>query len=200
MTADPHAPARFPSLVSDLPLTRSALEFASAHHEGQRREADSAPFILHPLEVAQLLRARGYGDEVIAAAALHDVVEDTDVEPAELEQRFGRTVARLVEVLTEPSSDGSYRERKARLRAAVAGAGEDALVIFAADKVAKVREMRMALAGGRIDEPDPDKLEHYEACLELLEARLPGHSLVLQLRFELETLELLPPEARRQSS
>ena len=107
MTADPHAPARFPSLVSDLPLTRSALEFASAHHEGQRREADSAPFILHPLEVAQLLRARGYGDEVIAAAALHDVVEDTDVEPAELEQRFGRTVARLVEVLTEPSSDGS---------------------------------------------------------------------------------------------
>jgi (p)ppGpp synthase/HD superfamily hydrolase len=200
VTADPHAPARFPSLVSDLPLTRSALEFATARHEGQRRQADSAPFILHPLEVAQLLRGRGCGDEVIAAAVLHDVIEDTDVEPAELEQRFGRTVAQLVEVLTEPSPDGSYRERKARLREAVAGAGEDALVIFAADKVAKVREMRMALASGRIDEPDSDKLDHYEACLALLETRLPGHPLVQQLRFELEALELLPPEARRQPS
>ena len=199
MTADPHAPARFPSLVSDLPLTRSALEFASARHEGQRRQADSAPFILHPLEVAQLLRVRGCDDEVIAAAVLHEVVEDADVEPAELEQRFGRRVARLVEVLTEPSPEGSYRERKARLREAVAGAGEDALVIFAADKVAKVRELRMALASGRIDEPDPDKLDHYEASLGLLEARLPGNALVQQLRFELETLELLPPQARESS-
>ena len=81
--------ARFPSLVDDLPLTRSALEFAAARHDGQRRDADSAPFILHPLEVAQLLRGRGYRDAIVAAAVLHDVVEDTDVEPAELERRFG---------------------------------------------------------------------------------------------------------------
>ena len=196
VTADPHAPERFPTLVADLPLTRSALEFAAAHHHGQRRQADSAPFILHPLEVAQLLRGRGYGDEVIAAAVLHDVIEDTDVERTELERRFGSVVAELVEVLTEPSPDGSYRERKARLREAVAGAGPDALVIFAADKVAKVRELRMALASGRIAEPDPDKLGHYAACLDLLETRLPGQPLVQQLRFELETLELLPPQAR----
>ena len=189
------APPRFPSLVADLPLTRRALAFAAARHEGQRREADHAPFILHPLEVAQLLRGRAYGDEVVAAAVLHDIVEDTGVEPAELEQRFGAEVARLVEVLTEPSPLGSYRERKARLRSAVADAGEDALVIYAADKVAKTRELRMTLARGDGGTPDPAVLEHYWASLDLLEARMVDHPLVQQLRFELETLELLPPQA-----
>jgi hypothetical protein len=53
----------------------------------------------------------------------------------------------------------------------------------------------MTLAAGHIGEPDPEKLEHYWACLDLLEARIPRHPLVQQLRFELETLELMPPRA-----
>src|SRR4051794_3440696 len=83
------SPLRFPSLVAGLPTTRRALEFAAARHSGQRRDADEAPFILHPLEVAQLLKGRGYPDHVIAAAVLHDVVEDTPVEFSELERQFG---------------------------------------------------------------------------------------------------------------
>lgn len=197
MALDPQAPpARFPTLLAELPLTRTALEFAAERHDGQRRDADSAPFILHPLEVAQLLRGRGHRDEVIAAAVLHDVVEDTDVEPAELERRFGPEVAGLVGAVTEPSAEGTYRERKARLREAMAGAGDDALLIYAADKVAKTRELRMTLAREHLAEADPEKLEHYWASLELLERRLGDHPLVQQLRFELETLEFLPPAAR----
>ena len=72
--------ARFPSFVADLPITRAALEFAAARHAGQRRDADLAPFILHPLEVAQLLRGRDYPDYVVAAGVLHDVIEDTDAD------------------------------------------------------------------------------------------------------------------------
>ena len=159
------------------------------------READHAPFILHPLEVAQLLRGRQYRDEVVAAAVLHDVVEDTGVGPDELERRFGNEVARLVGSVTEPAGDGSYRERKTRLREAVAGADNDALTIYAADKVAKTRELRMSVARAATGQPDEEKLRHYWASLELLEARLPGHPLVQQLRFELETLELLPPQS-----
>jgi (p)ppGpp synthase/HD superfamily hydrolase len=71
---------RFPSFVEDLPITRRALEFAAREHRGQRRAADRAPFILHPLEVAQLLRGRGYPDTVVAAGVLHDVIEDTEVD------------------------------------------------------------------------------------------------------------------------
>jgi (p)ppGpp synthase/HD superfamily hydrolase len=194
MPTGAHAPQRFPSLVDERPLTRRALEFASVRHRGQRRESDNAPFILHPLEVAQLLCGHEYRDEVVAAAVLHDIVEDADVDPVELHALFGPDVARLVDVLTEPSAEGSYRERKARLRAAVAHAGDgEALVIFAADKVTKARELRVILAFGG-DAP-PEKLEHYRACLDLLEARLPGHPLVRQLRLELETLEVLPPRA-----
>ena len=187
---------RFPSFVDSLPITRSALEYAAEHHEGQRRVSDDAAFILHPLEVAQLLRGRGYPDEVVAAGVLHDSLEDTDATPLELEQRFGPAVAALVCSVSEPAAGGTYAQRKARLRAGLSHAGPDSLAVYAADKVAKVRELRMTLAAGG-DAPG-QKLEHYEASLALLERRLPGHPLVRQLRFELEALELLPP--RRASS
>src|ERR671922_186765 len=87
---------QFPSFVDELPVTQLALEFAAARHTGQRRNADHAPFILHPLEVAQLLRDRDYPDEVVAAGVLHDVIEDAGVGRQELETRFGLRVAGLV--------------------------------------------------------------------------------------------------------
>jgi (p)ppGpp synthase/HD superfamily hydrolase len=185
---------RFPSFVDDLPVTRAALEFAAARHTGQQRTSDHAPFILHPLEVAHLLSARDYPDEVVAAAVLHDVIEDTGVKREELAKRFGDRVAALVSAVTEPSPDGDYPERKARLRKAVEVAEPDALAIYAADKVGKLRELRMTVATTPGYEPDPEKLEHYWASLVLLEQRRPKDQLVRQLRFELEALAMLPPE------
>jgi len=182
----------FPSFVDELPLTRRALEFAAARHGGQEREADRAPFILHPLEVAHLLHGRGCPDVVVAAGVLHDTVEDAHVTLEELRSHFGREITDLVFAVTEPESSGSYRERKAALRASVEAAGDHAVTIYAADKVAKVRELRMTMAAGT-GEASPEKLDHYEASLELLERRLPGHPLVRQLRFELEALAYLPP-------
>jgi (p)ppGpp synthase/HD superfamily hydrolase len=186
-------PLRFPSFVDELPVTRQALVYAAEQHAGQRRDADRAPFILHPLEVAHLLRGRGYPDHVVAAGVLHDVIEDTGVTGEELAEHFGPEVADLVGAVTEPPGEGGYGERKARLRASVAETGADAIAIYAADKVAKVRELRMRVARAA-EQPDPAQLEHYWASLELLEHRLGHHPLVRQLRFELETLELLPPE------
>jgi (p)ppGpp synthase/HD superfamily hydrolase len=184
----------FPSFVDDLPVTRSALTFAEERHRGQLRDTDRAPFILHPLEVAHLLRGRGYPDHVVAAGVLHDVIEDTGVDYDELAVRFGDAVADLVREVSEPEGGGDYAQRKARLRAAVAEASADAVAVFAADKVAKTRELRLGLVGTD-GEPDPVKLEHYWACLELLEHRLGHHALVRQLRFELEALALMPPGA-----
>ena len=89
---------------------RRALEYAASEHEGQRREADNAPFILHPLEVAHLLQGRDYPDHVIAAGVLHDVLEDTDATEAELAERFGPEVAELVAAVSEPAdADGLLR-------------------------------------------------------------------------------------------
>lgn len=184
--------SQFPSFVDELPITREALEFAAQQHSGQRREADRAPFILHPLEVAQLLRGRGYPDAVVAAGVLHDVIEDTGVDAAALELRFGPKVAALVTAVSEPPGGGTYAERKLRLRDSIAAADADAAAVYAADKVAKVRELRMSLAR-HPDRLDAAKVEHYWASLALLERRLGHHPLVRQLRFELEALELLPP-------
>ena len=182
--------------MAELPITRAALEFAAARHAGQQRDADHAPFILHPLEVAQLLRGRDYPDHVVAAGVLHDVIEDTDADYEELQQRFGATVATLVEAVSEPPGGGDYATRKARLREAVGHASADAAAVYAADKVAKTRELRLGTVRrtSPLRELDPDKLEHYWASLELLEHRLGHHPLVRQLRFELEALTLLPPQ------
>jgi (p)ppGpp synthase/HD superfamily hydrolase len=182
----------YPTFVDELPVTRAALEFAADRHRGQLRDTDGAPFILHPLEVAHLLRGRGYPDHVVAAGVLHDVIEDTGVEYDELVVRFGDDVAGLVRQVSEPDGEGDYAERKARLRDAVSRAGADAVAVFAADKVAKARELRLGLVGGTA-ELDQAKLDHYWACLELLEHRLGHHALVRQLRFELEALALMPP-------
>ena len=187
---------QFPSFVDALPLTRRALEFAAERHRGQRREADDAAFILHPLEVAQLLRNRDYPDEIVAAGVLHDSLEDTDATPREVEDRFGAEVARLVCAVSEPPGEGSYADRKARLRASIAEAGPDAAAVYAADKVAKARELRLTLARDWSAAASPgtaDKLEHYWASLVLLESILDRHPLVSQLRFELEALATLPP-------
>ncbi|HEV2815367.1 MAG TPA: HD domain-containing protein [Solirubrobacteraceae bacterium] len=185
-----------PPFISDLPLTCEALQFAVAHHEGQRRESDAAPFILHPLEVAVLLRNRGYDDEVVAAGLLHDAIEDTDATVEDLREHFGPRVCELVRALSDDASIEGYAKRKAALREQVARSGPEAAAIFAADKVAKVRELRARLTRDPRALDDPvlrQRLEHYEASLAMLDERLPEHPLPRQLRFELWALRTLPP-------
>jgi (p)ppGpp synthase/HD superfamily hydrolase len=172
----------------DMPLTRAALDFARDRHEGQRRDADDQPFVLHPREVATLLRDAGYPDHVVAAGALHDVLEDTDAESEELERRFGREVAELVGSLTDDPSIEDEQERRAALRRQVAESAEEAIAVFAADKLSKTRELRLKSGRGDLGDGDHAKIEHYHESLDMLEEALPGHPLVEQLRRELLAL------------
>ena len=171
---------RFRDLEARLPKTRDALAYAEQRHAGQRRKADGAPFIEHPLEVAWLLYSVGAPDHVIAAGALHDTLEKTDADIAELRSRFGARTARLVIAVSEDPGITSYARRKAALRAQVAAAGHEALMVFAADKISKVREV------GPQSKLPRRRLTHYRRCLELLERRLTGSPLVVQLRTELD--------------
>ena len=187
-----------PEFIEALPVTAAAFGYAVERHEGQRRDSDAAPFILHPLEVAVLLRNRGYDDEVVAAGLLHDLIEDTDATAEELRERFGPRVCGLVAALSDDATIEDYAERKAALREQVERAGPEAAAIYAADKVAKARELRATLTrnpGAAGDEAVRRRLRHYEASLEMLERALPGHPLPQQLRFELWALRTLPPSA-----
>jgi GTP pyrophosphokinase len=89
------------TFVRDLPLTQAAIAFAREQHHGQRRDSDGAAFLMHPLEVASLLERSHYPDHVVAAAVLHDVLEDTRAERADLEARFGPDVAELVALVSD---------------------------------------------------------------------------------------------------
>ena len=185
-----------PPFLADLPVTCSALDFAVDRHAGQQRDADGAPFILHPIEVSVLLRNAGYDDPVIAAGLLHDLIEDTDTTPEELLERFGPRVCELVAALSEDGSIDDYEERKAALRKKVADRAEEVLAIYAADKVSKARELRAKIVRSPAARDDADiarRLDHYDASLALLLARLPGHPLVRTLQMELWALRALPP-------
>lgn len=182
---------RLPELVGRLPRTRAALEFAERQHAGQRRSSDGAPFIEHPLEVGWLLYRAGAPDDVIAAGILHDVLEKTEVSAAELSARFGSRITELVRAVTEDPTITGYRHRKAALRQQVAVAGPEALMVFAADKLSKVRELRAAISNpGRDLERavPPRRVAHLRACLGMLEERLGDSPLVGMLATELAAL------------
>jgi (p)ppGpp synthase/HD superfamily hydrolase len=182
------------SFVRGLPLTQAAIEFARARHGDQRRGGDSASFLLHPLEVASLLARSRYPDHVVAAAVLHDVLEDTDAGPAELERRFGADVAELVKLVSDDPSIDEEEERKDDVRERVRRAGGFAPVVYGADKVSKVRELRMQLATGLDPDEAAVKLRRHRRSLEMLEGQIPRSRVVELLRFELEALERLPPQ------
>ncbi|WP_024546808.1 bifunctional (p)ppGpp synthetase/guanosine-3',5'-bis(diphosphate) 3'-pyrophosphohydrolase [Picosynechococcus sp. NKBG15041c] len=84
----------------DRQLICDAFRFAHALHEGQTRKSGE-PYIAHPVAVAGLLRDLGGNSAMIAAGFLHDVVEDTEVTPEEIEERFGDETRKLVEGVTK---------------------------------------------------------------------------------------------------
>jgi (p)ppGpp synthase/HD superfamily hydrolase len=186
-----------PPFAEGRPTVLAAVDWAVQMHGDQRRASDQAPFVVHPLEVASLLHGRRFDDEVVAAGALHDVVEKTDASIEDVAARFGPRVASIVAAVSEDESIEDYEERKAALRAQVCGAGVEARAVFAADKISKVRELRARAA------QDPAalrgrkgqlKLAHYEASLDALRACGDESSLVGQLEFELWSLRALPPQ------
>ena len=174
---------RAPDLVRRLPKTHAALAYAQERHAGQLREADGAPFIEHPAEVAWLLYRAGAPDHVVAAGVLHDTIEKTGADIDELRARFGDRTAQLVLALSEDPEIPTYSRRKAALRDQVADAGRDALMVFAADKISKVRELELRQASAEVPQR---RLTHYRRCLELLERLLADSPLVVQLRVEFD--------------
>jgi len=84
----------------DLDIIRKAWDFCLEHHAGQKR-ASGEPFVLHPLEVALVLAEMKLDSTAIAAGLLHDAIEDTEAEAAEIRAKFGEQVEHIVEGVTK---------------------------------------------------------------------------------------------------
>ncbi len=169
-----------PSFVHDSPLLEDAYEVAYQGHQ-RRRKADGDD-ITHPVAVAELLHEQGFDDTIVAAALLHDVVEDTSIDLQEISSRFGPEICSLVDEMTEDPQIEPYPARKAEHRARVSRDGR-AAAIYAADKLARARELN---ATG--ESPDPPRLEHYLATLSTLRETYPELPFLGELESELQKL------------
>jgi (p)ppGpp synthase/HD superfamily hydrolase len=176
-------------------LIGKALEMAEAAHAGQVRNGSGGmAYIHHPVAVAELLAEQGFGEQAVAAALLHDVVEDSDASVEDIEAAFGPAVAELVEALTEDDSIEPFEPRKDAHRRKVAAAGGDSLAIYAADKLSNIRVLRRALAsegesaGEEFEAPLDVKEGVWAADLEMLRREAPALSFLAGFATELAKL------------
>ncbi len=128
--------ASFKTCYSD--IVQRALVFAAKKYT-EPRKGTTIPYITHPAHVAIILARHGFDENVLAAALLHDVLEDTETTPEELGQEFGEQILHLVQELSEPQFDQPKREtwglrKKAKL-GMLQTASHSTLAIVAADRV-----------------------------------------------------------------
>lgn len=194
------------SEVSTRPETRresalaiSALRFARRVHLGQHRKQTGEQFVEHPIAVARLLSESGYDGSLIAAAYLHDVVEKTDVELDEIRERFGPAVGGLVDCLSEDPEIAGYGERKRALRKRILEAGGDPVVIYAADRVANMRDWRKvppedrSAVGERLGTTLDERLQLWQEDLEELHELGPETPFLSEMEAELAALKAEAP-------
>ena len=126
-------------------LVSAAIVFAVNAHDGMRRKKSEAPYILHPMEAAVIVGTMTSDQNLIAAAALHDVVEDAGITIEEVEEKFGKRVRELVESETEdkradrPPTE-TWRLRKEETLAVLKNTEDiGVLIVWLGDKLANMR-------------------------------------------------------------
>ena len=129
--------------AANLPLVLQALAFAADKHRDQRRkDAAASPYINHPIALANVLVREGdvADPAVLAAALLHDTVEDTQTTPAELKAAFGPAVAAIVEEVTDDKSLPKAERKRLQVEHA-ATMSRGAKLVKLADKICNLRDM-----------------------------------------------------------
>ena len=126
-------------------LVSQAIIFAVQAHDGMRRKKSDVPYILHPLEASVIVGTMSSDQNLIAAAVLHDVVEDTDITLDQIGEKFGERVKELVASETEnkrldlPPSD-SWRIRKEESLKVLENCNDTGiLMVWLGDKLANMR-------------------------------------------------------------
>lgn len=127
-------------------MEEEALEFATKAHGDQQRKYNEEAYIEHPKRVAQIVRSVPHTPEMISAAYLHDVVEDTPVSIEDIERKFGRKVAKLVHELTDEFVKENYqhlnrKQRKEKEVERQAKMSREAKTIKLADVIDNTRDI-----------------------------------------------------------
>ena len=135
--------------MRDFALVLRALHFAADKHRDQRRkDVHASPYVNHPIHVAQILSEVGVEDpEILAAAILHDTVEDTETSLGELATEFGDRVSRIVAEVTDDKSFPKQERKRLQIEHAPE-LSDEASLVKVADKISNVTDV--------ISNPPPD--------------------------------------------
>ena len=128
----------------DTSVLDKAIVFAVKAHAGTERRGKAFPYIVHPLEAVEIVATMTTDQELLAAAALHDTVEDTDVTLDDIRREFGDRVAKLVEEESDVFMEGvseadSWHERKQAAIDRLSRASRDAKMVALGDKLSNAR-------------------------------------------------------------
>ncbi|MFD1850833.1 HD domain-containing protein [Oceanobacillus bengalensis] len=115
-------------------MIEKAKAFATNAHMGQTRKNSNDAYITHPIRVAQRLKDCNFSDELVCAAYLHDVVEDTPFNIDDIDREFGPAVATLVAAHTEDKTK-SWKERKQLTIDTIKSADKEIKYLIVADKL-----------------------------------------------------------------
>ena len=175
-------------------LVSEAIVFAVKAHDGMRRKKGSAPYILHPMEAAVIVGTMTDDQSLIAAAALHDVVEDADISMEEIEERFGARVRELVQSETEdkradlPPTE-TWRVRKEESLTVLKNTEDiGVLMVWLGDKLANMRAIYrdFKVEGNamwqRFNQKDVAEQAWYYRSIASLTERLSGTSAWLEYK------------------
>ena len=175
-------------------LVSEAIAFAVKAHDGMRRKKSDAPYILHPMEAAVIVGTMTDDQNSIAAAALHDVVEDAGISIQEIEEKFGKRVRELVESETEDKRadlppESTWRIRKEESLAVLKNTDDIAvLMVWLGDKLANMRAIyRDFKAEGngmwqRFNQKDANEQAWYYRSIANLTAQLSDTSAWLEYK------------------
>ena len=134
--------------MANKPLNTAVLDraiiFAVKAHSGTERRGKGYPYIVHPMEAVEIVATMTSDQELLAAAALHDTVEDTDVTVDQIRDEFGDRVAELVasesdEMPSGVSEEDSWHLRKRAAIDRLSKASHDAKIVALGDKLSNMR-------------------------------------------------------------
>lgn len=152
----------------------NAIIFATLKHKSQKRKGTDIPYIVHPMEVMQILTACGCGEDVITAGILHDTLEDTDTTPEEIKENFGQKVLEIVQTESEDKSK-TWKERKQHTIDDLKEAEEGTQIVCLADKLSNLRSIYADFQTDgnklwkRFNAPKENIKWYYESVVDALE-------------------------------
>ena len=128
----------------DTDLLDRAIVFAVQAHHNTERRGKGFPYIVHPLEAVEIVSTITSDQELLAAAALHDTIEDTDITVEQLREQFGERIASLVYAESDQFTEGvseedSWHDRKQAAITRLAAASHDAKIVAMGDKLSNMR-------------------------------------------------------------